>query len=428
MKTLIKNGTVIKTNGEGAQKLDILIEGDKIARIAKTVDEKADKVVNAEGLTVFPGLIDMHCHLREPGYEYKEDIASGTKAALCGGFTAVACMPNTDPVVDNVAILKYVIDRAFEANNCKVYPIAAVTKGQQGEKLTEMCRLKQTGAIAFSDDGRPISDPNAMRLALEYAKGINGLIISHCEDLSLAAGGVANEGYNASSVGLRGITRVAEELMVAREILLAEALDCRVHIAHISTKNSVELIRAAKQRGVKVTCETCPHYFAATDAEILNFNTNAKINPPLRTPVDVAAIIAGLQDGTIDLIATDHAPHHVDEKNREFDLAPNGTSGLETAFAVAYTVLVKTEKKIKLPELALLMSKRPADVLGIEGGEIAEGKVADIAIFDLNSEFTVDSEKFVSKGKNSVFNGRKLCGRLKHIFVNGIEKETENDR
>lgn len=420
MSILIRNGLVL-TGGE-LKKLDVYIDGDRIEKIGADLRISADRTLDADGLAVLPGFVDMHCHLREPGFEYKEDIFSGTSAALQGGFTSVACMPNTAPVVDNLAVLKYVVDKAAEIDNCKVYPIAAVTKGQKGEKLTEMGKLKEAGAIAFSDDGRPVSDANMMRLALEYAKGVDALVISHCEDLSLAAGGVVNEGFNATVVGLRGITRVAEELMVAREVLLAEALDTRVHIAHVSTTNSVNLIREAKKRGVKVTCETCPHYFSATDEEILSFNTNAKINPPLRTQADVDAIIEGLKDGTIDAIATDHAPHHADEKNREFDLAPNGTSGFETAFSVGYTFLVE-EGHMSLSELVDLMSRNPARILGIEGGVIAEGEVADIAIVDLEADYVVDSSRFVSKGKNSVFNGWKLKGIPRSVIVNGREKE-----
>ena len=420
MNTLIKNGFVLRDGR--LQKLDVYIEGSVIKRIGANLAVKADKEVDAQSLAVLPGFVDMHCHLREPGFEYKEDIDSGTRAALQGGFTSVACMPNTSPAVDNTAVLKYVIDRAAETDNCKVYPIAAVTKGQQGKEITEMGKLLEAGAVAFSDDGRPVADSNTMRLALEYASGFDALVISHCEDLSLAAGGVVNEGFNATVVGLRGITRAAEETMVAREIILAEALGCRVHIAHVSTAGSVELVRAAKARGVKVTCETCPHYFSATDDEILSFNANAKINPPLRLQSDVDAIIAGLKDGTIDVIATDHAPHHSDEKNKEFDLAPNGTSGFETAFSVGYTYLVDAGH-LELAELVDLMSRNPARILRVEGGEIAEGAVADITIADLDSDYVVDSSRYVSKGKNSVFNGWKLRGVIKNVFVNGKEKE-----
>ena len=420
MSLLIKNGMVVC--GDETVDADVYAEGSKIVKIGANLDCAADNVIDASGKIVMPGFVDMHCHLREPGQEYKEVIASGTAAALRGGLTSVACMPNPVPPIDNAALVKYICTRAAEVDNAKVFPIGCITKGQQGKEIAEMGFMRDAGAVAFSDDGRPVSDANMMRLALEYAKGVDALVISHCEDMSLAAGGVVNEGFNATIVALRGITRVAEELMVAREVLLAEALDYRVHIAHVSTANSVSLIREAKKRGVKVTCETCPHYFSATDEEILSFNTNAKINPPLRTQADVDAIIAGLKDGTIDVIATDHAPHHADEKNREFDLAPNGTSGFETAFSVGYTFLVESGH-MDLAELVDLMSRNPARILGVDGGEISEGAVADIAIVDLEADYVVDSSRFVSKGKNSVFNGWKLKGIPRSVIVNGREKE-----
>ena len=422
---LIKNGYVVLQ--DGMENLDVLIDGKKIVKIEQGIEEKADyDVIDASSLVVMPGFVDMHCHLREPGQEHKEDIYSGSRAALQGGFTSIACMPNTSPVIDNASLVKYVIDRGIEVDNAKVYCIGAITKGQSGKELAEMASMKDAGAVAFSDDGHPVSDSNTMRLALEYASSFSSLIISHCEDLSLAAGGVVNEGYNATVSGLKGISRASEEVMVARDIILAETLNTKVHIAHVSTKGSVELVREAKKRGVKVTCETCPHYFSATDEEILSYNTNAKINPPLRTESDVEAIIEGLVDGTIDAIATDHAPHHQDEKNQEFYLAPFGTSGFETAFALAYTNLVMQDY-MDLPALIKLMSSNPAKILGLGSGEIKVGEIADITIADLDKQFTVDASKFVSKGKNSLFDGWKLCGVVKHVIVDGIEKEIKNN-
>ncbi len=418
---LIKNGYVVLK--DGVDNLDILIDGKKIIRMEPHIEEESGyDVIDASSLAVIPGLVDMHCHLREPGLEYKEDIDSGTRAALQGGFTSVACMPNTKPVIDNASLVKYVTDRGVEVDNAKVYCIGAITKGQEGEELAEMASMKAAGAVAFSDDGRPVSNGNMMRLALEYADSFSALIISHCEDTALAADGVVNEGFNATVSGLKGISRAAEEVMVARDIILAETLGARIHIAHVSTRGSVELVREAKRRGVKVTCETCPHYFSATDDEILSYNTNAKINPPLRTESDVAAIIEGLKDGTIDAIATDHAPHHADEKNQEFYLAPNGTSGFETAFALSYTNLVLPDY-MDLPALMRLMSANPARILNVGSGELAVGETADIAIVDLDNQYTVDASKFVSKGKNSLFNGWKLNGIIKHVIVDGIEKE-----
>ncbi len=422
---LIKNGYVVLK--DGVDNLDILIDGKKIVKIEPHIEEESGYgVIDASSLAVIPGLVDMHCHLREPGFEYKEDINSGSRAALQGGYTSIACMPNTNPVIDNASIVKYVKDRGVEVDNAKVYCIGAITKGQKGKELAEMGSMKAAGAVAFSDDGKPVSDGNIMRLALEYASSFSALLISHCEDMSIAADGVVNEGFNSTISGLKGISRAAEEVMVARDIILAETLGANIHIAHISTRGSVELVREAKRRGVKVTCETCPHYFSATDDEILSYNTNAKINPPLRTESDVAAIIEGLKDGTIDAIATDHAPHHFDEKNQEFNLAPNGTSGFETAFALSYTNLVLPDY-MDLPALMKLMSANPAKILKIGSGEIAVGEVADIAVVDLDKQFVVDSSKFVSKGKNSLFNGWKLSGAIKHVIVDGIEKEIRNN-
>ena len=420
MNLLIKNGRAVV--GDTFEQTDVYIEGSKIVKIGKNIDCAADREIDAEGKIVMAGFVDMHCHLRDPGQEYKEDIASGSAAALRGGFTSIACMPNTVPPIDNAALVKYVCTRAAEVDCAKVYPIGCVTKGQKGAEIAEMGFMQQAGAVAFSDDGRPVESAGIMRLALEYAAGLDALIISHCEDKTLAGDGVANEGLNATVAGLKGISRAAEECMVARDIVLAETLGTRVHIAHVSTAGSVELVRQAKARGVRVTCETCPHYFAATDDEILNYNTNAKINPPLRTQADVDAIVAGLQDGTIDAIATDHAPHHVDEKNREFQMAPFGTSGFETAFAVAYTHLVETDR-IDIVALSKLMSGNPAKLLGIGSGELKEGECADIVVEKKEKSYTVDSSAFVSKGKNSVFNGWKLKGAVVSVIVDGREKE-----
>ena len=420
MSLIIKNGSVV-TDG-GVIDADVYIEGSKIVKVAKDIDCAADTVIDASGKFVMPGFVDMHCHLREPGQEYKEDIKSGTAAALRGGFTSVACMPNTVPPIDNAALVKYVLTRAAEVDNAKVYPIGCITKGQLGKEIAEMCFMREAGAVAFSDDGRPVENSNIMRLALEYASGNDMLLISHCEDKQLAADGVVNEGFNATISGLKGTTRAAEESMVLRDIVIAEALGARVHIAHVSTKGSVEAVRRAKERGVRVTCETCPHYFSATDDEILSYNTNAKINPPLRSQSDVEAIIEGLCDGTIDAIATDHAPHHADEKNMEFNSAPFGTSGFETAFSLAYTNLVETDI-IDIVKLCRLMSANPAKILGIGSGEIKEGERADIVVADPEKSYTVDSGKFVSKGKNSLFNGWKLKGAVVGVIVDGIQKE-----
>jgi len=327
-------------------------------------------------------------------------------------------MPNTKPVVDNGALVRFIKMRAREEEAAKVYPIAAVTKGLNGEELTEMWELKEAGAVALSDDGRPIMNSRIMRLALQYAKGLHMLIISHCEDLELAGDGVMNEGYMSTVLGFKGISRAAEEVMVARDIILAETLDAPIHIAHVSTRGSVELIRQAKRRGVKVTCETAPHYFSATDEWVDGYDANTKVNPPLRTGDDVEAIKEGLRDGTIDIIATDHAPHHRDEKEVEYSLAASGISGFETAFSLAYTHLVEAGV-ISLPQLVEKMSKRPAEILNIEGGKLEVGKTADIIVVDLARVFTVDVSQFYSKGKNSPFHGHTLKGKVVHTIVDG---------
>ena len=415
-KLLIKGGTAVLPEGEKV--CDILVDGNKIVRIAGNVEDKAAKVIDAKGLHVFPGLIDMHVHLREPGFEYKEDIASGSAAAVRGGFTQVCCMPNTQPVCDNAAVVGYIIARAKEVGLCKVRPIGAITKGEQGETLAEIGKMKEAGAVALSDDGKPVPSARMMRLGMEYASDFGLICLSHCEDKSLADGGCVNEGYNSTLAGLKGIPRAAEEVMIAREIVLAETLGKRVHICHVSTKGGVRLLRDAKARGVAVTAETCPHYFALTDDIILSYDANTKVNPPVREAEDVEAIKEGLKDGTLDCIVTDHAPHHADEKNVEYDLAAFGISGIETSFSLSYTHLVKGGV-LTLGQLAERMSGAPARILGLEGGALKEGGVADIMLADLNEKYVIDSRKFVSKGKNTPFNGSEVYGRVKATIVDG---------
>ena len=397
----------------GDSKFDIIIEEDRIKQILPSVGANYSGFteIEAGGLVALPGLFDIHCHLREPGYEYKEGIESGTKAAARGGFTSVACMSNTMPPADTASVIRYIIERAGQYGYCKVYPIACITKGQKGEELAEFGDLKEAGAVAFSDDGLPVENPLIMRNALLYAKSHGALIISHCEDKRLSDDGCANEGYNATIAGIKGIPAAAEEVMVARDVILAASLNARLHIAHVSTKGSVEIIRQAKKNGVKVTCETCPHYFAADDSLILDYNANAKVNPPLRGREDVEAVIEGIKDGTIDAIATDHAPHHADDKNVEFCNAANGISGLETALSLSYTHLVKAGH-IALSRLAQLMSAAPARILGLEPRELSDGRRADIALVDFESSFVIDSSQFLSKGKNTPFNGQKVYGAV----------------
>lgn len=418
-KLLIKGGQVVFADEVKAA--DILLENGKIAKIGKNLKADGAEVIDAAGLTVFPGLIDMHVHLREPGFEYKEDIASGSAAAVAGGFTQVCCMPNTDPVCDNAAVVGYIAARAKEVGLCKVHPIGAITRGEKGETLSEMGKMKDAGAVAVSDDGKPVANARMMRLAMEYASDFGLICLSHCEDKDLVDGGVVNEGYNSTLAGLKGIPRAAEEIMLAREIILAETLHKRAHICHVSTKGGVQLLREAKARGVQVTAETCPHYFTLTDDVVTSFDANTKVNPPIREAEDVAAIKEGLRDGTLDCIVTDHAPHHVDEKNVEYNLAAFGISGIETSFALSYTYLVKGGV-LSLSELADRMSAAPARILHLEGGKIAEGEVADLMLADLNAEYVIDSKKFVSKGKNTPFGGLKVSGKVLCTIVDGDVK------
>lgn len=409
---LIRNATV---NGRIA---DVEIEGKIIRSIGRSSATTYDRVIDAQGLTLLPAFVDMHVHLREPGYEYKEDIASGAAAAVAGGYASVCCMPNTNPVTDNRYIVKYIVDRAKEAGLAKVYPIGAVTKGLKGETLAEIGKMREAGAVAISDDGQPVTTAQMMRLALEYCKPFDMLVISHCEDKDLAGEGVCNEGFEATKLGLKGIPSAAEDVMIAREIVLAQMLDTRVHIAHVSTQTGVQLIREAKARGVKVSCETCPHYFAGTEELLEGYNTYAKVNPPMRQESDREAIIRGLQDGTIDVIATDHAPHAKHEKEVEITLAANGISGIETAFALGYTELVE-KGYLTLEQLSEKMTAAPARLMGISYGALAEGALADLTLADTRSSYTIDSDKFVSKGKNTPFHGKEVKGKVMYTFVEG---------
>ncbi len=413
MKTLkLCGGEVVNPDGEKKGRLDIFIEGDRIKSIGTDLGS-ADETIDVSGKTVFPGFIDIHCHLREPGQEYKEDIMSGTYAAAKGGFTAVCCMPNTVPAIDNASVCALVLSKAQNAS-AKVYPVGAATKELKGKELTEMGELAAMGCVAFSDDGRPIGSGAMMLAAMQYAQTYGSFIMAHEECLDLKGTGVMNEGLNSTILGLPGIPRAAEETMIARDLILAESYGLRVHIQHVSTRGGITLIRAAKQRGVSVTCESAPHYFSADDSWCSGYDARTKVNPPLRTPDDVAAVKEALLDGTIDAIATDHAPHHKDEKNIEYALAAFGISGFETAFSLAVTNLTQDNDK-----LAALFSVNPSRIIGKPGGVIKEGVPADLTIADMEAEYTLTEQSLVSKGKNSPFIGHALRGLVTHTIVDG---------
>jgi dihydroorotase len=429
MNILIRNGHIIDPS-QGIDGVgDIYIESGKIKEInirsmehgARSSGQKPQssdvRIIDASGLLIVPGLIDMHVHLREPGFEYKETIKTGTLAAIKGGFTTVCCMPNTNPVNDHASVTEFIIRKAKQEGHCTVHPIGAITKGQKGEELAEIGTMKNEGCIAFSDDGWPVMNSAMMRRALEYSKAFKVPVISHSEDLTLSDGGVMNEGLTSVTLGLKGIPAEAEQIMIFRDILLAELTGGRLHIAHVSTAGSVHLIREAKQRGTNVTAETCPHYFSITEDAVKGYNTNAKVNPPLRTSRDLEAIKEGLRDGAIDAIATDHAPHHVDEKLKPFDMAPFGISGLETALSLSLQLV--REGVLTIKELVEKMTLNPAKILGLDKGFLKPGSEAELVVIDENKEFEVKSERFVSKGKNTPFEGRILKGMPVFTFCKG---------
>jgi len=419
MKILIKNGRVVHPVTSVVLPQDMLVEDGKIALLERGLDVEADQIIDARGLCIAPGLVDMHVHLRDPGLTYKEDIVTGTAAAARGGVTSLACMANTKPIVDSPEIVRYIIDKAErQGSGVNVHPIGAVSMSLHGGELTDAEALQKAGAIALSDDGVNVDNANLMRDAMIRARRLHMPILCHCEDTSMVDGRAVNEGSVSRQLWLEGRPAIAEELVVMRDAMLAEETGAHVHVCHISTAKSVDIVRRMKKRGVKITCETCPQYFTLTEDEILSKGALAKINPPLRTAQDVQGIIAGLRDGTIDAIATDHAPHSEEEKSRPLTKAPSGAVGLETSLALTLTALYHT-KQLTLPEVIRRMSTNPADILHLSKGRMSIGVDADLVIFDPDEQWVIDPEKFASKGRNTPFAGCKVRGKVKYTIVKG---------
>ncbi len=416
---LIRNGTIIDPSQAMELTGDVLVSDGRIQQVGKALVANGAEIFDATGLVVAPGFIDLHVHLREPGFEYKETILSGARAALAGGFTAVCCMPNTDPVNDNSSVTSFILERAAAAGQARVYPIGAITHGSKGERLAEIGEMKMAGIVAISDDGKAVGDSNLMRRAMEYASDFDLAVVDHCQDCC-ATGGVMHEGEYSALLGLKGMPGAAEDLHVTRDIVLAEVTGARVHIAHISTARSVNLVREAKRRGLKLSCEVTPHHLTLTDAEVSRrgYDTNTKMAPPLRPQSDVDAVIEGLRDGTIDAIATDHAPHHANEKMLEFDRAPFGIVGLETALSLALDRLVRPGI-ISLSRLVELFSCLPARIFNLSGGSLKVGTVGDISVFDPDRLVTVEAAGFHSKSRNTPFDGWELQGAPMATIVDG---------
>ncbi len=421
MKKLLINGELINTERLIIEQKDILIDDGYIKGIfnrgALSYKDEDTQCIDLSGRYIAPGLIDMHVHLREPGAEYKETIESGCLAAAAGGFTGIACMPNTEPANDNSTVTEFILSQAKKRGIVRVYPVASITVGRNGITLTEFGELKKAGAVGLSDDGSPVKNSEIMRRALEYARYHKLTVISHCEDTDLSNGGHMHEGSISARIGIKGIPAISEEIMIKRDISLAEFTGCPVHIAHVSTEGSVHAIRMAKEKGIPVTAETAPHYFSLDHSAVEGYNTNAKVNPPLRTPADVQAIKRGLKDGVIDVIATDHAPHHMLAKEIEFDLAAFGITGLETALPLCLNLV--REGVLTLPQMIKKMANQPAAILGIQGGIIKEGEKADLAVFDMDEEYVLQKDDILSKSKNTPFIGKTLKGRNIFTMVEG---------
>ncbi len=417
---LIKGGKIVDPENGKAREEDLRIEGRLI--VDKFTADENIKLVDASGSIVTPGLIDLHVHLREPGREDEETVETGARAAAAGGFTTICCMPNTDPAIDNVSVVEQIKDLSRKSL-IDVLVIAAITKNRQGKSLTEMGALARAGAVAFSDDGSPVADAQTMRSAMEYAKTFDRPIIDHAEDPRLSAGGVMNEGYFSTILGLKGIPAAAEEIMISRDILLAKLTGAKIHIAHVSTAGSVEIIKRAKEEGIKVTCEVTPHHLALTDESLCGYNTFHLVNPPLRTNEDIDRLFIGLKEGMIDAIATDHAPHAQHEKEVEIEIAPFGMVGLETAVPVLFDAAYK--HGLKIEDLIQKLTTGPASIIGLDRGTLSVGKAADVTVIDPKAKVKVDSNAFESKSRNTPFEGSELCGRVKHVFKDGRQIVTD---
>lgn len=421
MKLLLKNANIIDPINDITGKYDLLIENNIIKEIGLSLDKDINnyeiKTINLKGKYILPGLIDMHVHLREPGYEEKETIRTGCEAAAAGGFTTIACMPNTKPVTDNPATVEYIKSKAEQAL-VKVIPIGSITKNSEGKELAEIGFLKEAGVRALSDDGNPVMNSEIMRRAMEYASGFQLPIISHCEDKNLAGDGVMNEGYNSTILGLKAIPSVAEEIMITRDIQLAEFTDSLIHIAHLSTKRGLEILSSAKRKGIKVTAEVTPHHLIFDDSIVKGYNTDTKVNPPLRTKEDLIALRDGIKNGLIDVIATDHAPHTYEDKLGEYDYASFGISGLETAFSSLYTEFI-SKGLLEFEDLVYLMGVNPAKILNLNYTGFSKNATADLIVFDPDISWIVEKENLKSKGKNTPFAGNELKGKVVLTIVNG---------
>ena len=427
MVVLIKNGQVINPKTGTNEVLDVLVENEKISRIETNIsDIGCDEIIDAKGMWVVPGFIDVHVHLREPGFEHKETIETGSNAAVMGGYTTICCMPNTDPVIDSEIMVEYVKLKANREAACNVLPIGAITKGQKGEELANIGKMVKAGACGISEDGKSVLNAGLLKTAMNYSKMFNIPVMSHCEEPSLVGDGVMNAGLQSQILGLKGISNDSEDVIVARDIMLAKSTGAKLHLCHVSTKGSVELLRQAQNNGQEVSAEVCPHHFTLNDKAVIDYNSNTKMNPPLRGERDVEALKEALRDDVINIIATDHAPHSVDEKNCEYEKAAFGIVGLESAFALTNTTLV--EGGWLSPEkLVEKMSLNPAKLLGIDKGSVEVGKIADITIVDPKWEYCIDASNFASKGKNTPFNGYKVKGKVVHTIVEGAIKVREGE-